>query len=336
MNKVVAIYDTDATYATRFTDYLNNKKDFDFDCYGFTKLEHLKEYLLNNPVEILLMGGNMDNDLSLDNIKYILKLSEYPNKLINSPYPEIYKYQSMYSILSEIISYYANHENNSQNFSYDINTKLISVYSPISGISKQIFTWSMAMILSEKIKTLLVSLEQFPVISIAQGKNNRYPISELIYYLKDDNPNLIMLMKALIQHYGKLSFLSGVSHGFDLLSITKEDISKWLEQIRLYTDYQAVIFHIGFYNEAMMKLMQQCKTIYLVNDISNYEEAVVQEWKRQTAYVGLKLTEEKLLKVNIPNRAEHVELRLEDMPQSTIWNIAMEEVALLMKTLKTS
>lgn len=334
LRKVVAIFDTDTTYATRFTEYINQKKDFDFECYGFTRLEHLKEYLHNNSVEILLMGGNRNHESAFNNVKYILNLSEYPNKLINSPYPEIYKYQSMYSILSEIISYYVNHENNPQYFTYDINSNIISIYPPILGINKQIFAWSMALILSERLKTLLIPFEQYSAMGIFNGHHNKFPLSEFIYYLKDDNPNLIMMMKSLIQTHGKLSVLSGLSHGFDLLSITKDDISKMIEQIRLYTDYQAVIFYIGFYNEAMMELIQQSKTVYLVSDRNNYEVSIVKEWDRQMDYIGVKISEKNLVNISIPFRAEEVELRLENFSQSPIWNIAMEEVTLLMDHIK--
>lgn len=334
MKKVVAVYDTDTAYATRFTEYINQKKELEFDFYGFTKLENLKEYLISNPVEILLLGGNIDmEELPKEHVKYILILSDNSQKLVASQYHEIYKFQSMHTILSEIISYYANQDSNPDKFRYDTNTKFISIYSPVLGSNKLIFAWFMASLLSEKMKTLFISLELYPVETIYTDKGSTSGLSDFLYFLKEDNPNLIMVMKSLLQHHGKLSYLTGVSHGFDLISITKEDMSKWMEHIRLYSDYQVVIFYISFYNEVMMDLLKNCEKVFLVKEKNNYESALMKEWERQMSYIGGMIDEDNVMKINIPDEDLSLitDSNMEDIHQNKIWNIAEDQVDKLLK-----
>ncbi|HWT26484.1 MAG TPA: hypothetical protein VN131_00960, partial [Mobilitalea sp.] len=91
MDKVLAIFDSDSIYATRFMEYLKKRKDFDFDVIVFTRKDSLEEYLKNHRIELLLLGEGIDSgELAKDNIKYLYRLSERPVKDKGSEYPLIY------------------------------------------------------------------------------------------------------------------------------------------------------------------------------------------------------------------------------------------------------
>jgi hypothetical protein len=72
MEKILALYDSDVFYVSRFMEYFNKKIDSHFEVSAFTKKESLDEYLTFHPIEILLLGsGFVDESFTGRNIKYI-------------------------------------------------------------------------------------------------------------------------------------------------------------------------------------------------------------------------------------------------------------------------
>lgn len=288
LEKLLAVFDTDVLYASRLLEFLKTLKWEGFEIMLFTKEESLLDFLKYQSVEILLYGGESSpEDLPKDNIKYIIWLSADMRQGKNKQ-EIIYKYQSAQKIGTELLSQYTRLEDVNQQSEFG-EANLITVFSPIPGEEKISYAWSMAKELSNRRKVLFVSFEQLPTGFVIQGENSKPSMSEFLYYLKESNIDHMEQLKAYINYWERLSYLSGPSHGFDLLSISREDVSRLLEEIKNCKEYQQIIFYLGIYTEASMEILSSSDEVYIAIRDGPYEERIEKEWERQMGLTGIKV-----------------------------------------------
>jgi hypothetical protein len=286
LEKLLAIYDPEILYASRLMEYFRKSEWEGFEILLFTGMDHLTDFLKYQKLEILLYGGEALLDkLSLDNVRYIFLLSSN-NKPIRDKYQRIYKYQSASKIKSDILSSYTRLEDNNKKAAYD-DVRFISIYPPVSGPEKLTFAWFLAKELSNNYKVLFISMEMLATSFITGDEVISQSMSEYLYYLKESKEGLDTKLKSYLSYSEKLSYLSGLSHGFDLLSLSKEDIVRLMDMLKEQGDYELVIFYLGFYSEASMEILNRSTDVYIALCDIPYEEFVYKEWERQMELIGL-------------------------------------------------
>lgn len=328
MERSFALYDSDAFYTTRFMEYFKQRKDFAFEILAFTRKESLEEYLQSHNIEILLLGkGIAPEDLSQYHIKYIYRLADNPGNEIDAGYPAVHKYQAAQAVMADILADYRRRENVPRASSNLNQMSIISVFSPAQGAEALSLAWSIGFQLSEQKKTLLVLLELLPVHFLAAADNKASPLTEFIYYLKE-NTDSIVKMNALLSYSGNLSCLSGVTHGADILALGKEDIHKWVEELKTRTDYQAVVFYLGCYTEAGVEIMVLSDTVLINGSDTAYKKALSTEWIRQMERAGIDMKQEKFIKAVFQRgpSIEHLPVTLSELMLTSSWNYVKQNL----------
>ncbi len=312
MDKIFALYDSDIFYATRFMEYFKGNREYDFRISVFTRKDSLEECLMTNPVEILLLGELITEDeIDLHNVRYIYRLTESTYMEPDDNTPFIYKYQSVKAVMKDIITNYRDRENVlGKKGGKEEGTKILSVFSPITGLKDLSFTWSLSLQLAEQYKVLFVLLELLPVQLLEAMDYTENALSEFIYYLKGAS-DLSEKLKLLQKQQGSLYYISGVVHGADILSLTKEDMHKWIENLRKSDTYQMVVFYISCYTEAMIELMKLSDSVLITYKENNYEAAVLHEWERQMSTLGINIRKEKFRLLPLTG-----EEQIEDLPRT--------------------
>lgn len=316
MDKLLAIFDTDVLYASRLMEYLKKLAWEGFEILLFTKMESLTNFLEYQPVEILLYGGDDlgEEELHLvqnsNNAKYVFCFSSN-KKHIKDNSSLIYKYQSATDISWDILSLYTKLEDSKDETAYG-DVRIISVFSPAPSIEKLTFSWSLAKDLSSRVKVLFIPLEFFPTDHIFHKGEKGQSLSDFLYYLKDSKNDSIDKIKSYIKYSEKLSHLSGVNHGFDLLSVSKEDIKGLVKSIKEHRDYEVVVFYIGIYTEAAMELLRFSDEVCIITCEGNYEELIQKEWERQMDLLKLPINEisHHIIKIPVKNQ-EDIESELQ-------------------------
>ena len=278
----IALFDSDSVYAGRFLEYFNHKKEFGHDLRVFTKKEKLEEYLLSNRIEILLLGSQEALSEGLqEKVRYCCRLTE-------SREEGIYKYQSAQGIMNQLLGGYFQRQENALGEEGERSAIIYTVFSPEASAWDKLFAWSMAFQLSRQKKVLFFPLELLPVVNFSFLERRREGLSEFIYYLKG-NPNYMLKMKELLNYGGGIFYLTEASHGFDLQSLSRDDIQRWMEGLRKSMEYQAVIFYLGYYHESGIELMKRSDRSYILNDVSAAgpgESGRLHEWGRQLECIG--------------------------------------------------
>lgn len=299
MEKILAVYDQDVLYATRLTEYISKLSWESFEILLFTRLESLLDFLKYNAVEILLYGDdNIPESIEVRNIKYIFCLSK-DRKSMEDKYQRIFKYQAAGKITSDILSCYTRLEDSNIKEPFG-NVKFISVFSPVAGAEKISFAWLLAKELSKKSKVLLISLDMFSGFLKSEDTESEYAFSEYLYYLKEGSKEHINKLKSCLSYSEKLAYLSGLNHGFDLLSLSKEEALKFIDEMKEHKEYEVIVCFLGIYTEATMEILTNSNQVFLTICDKPYEEMVIKEWERQMELMGIKLTNQKQHIIKLP------------------------------------
>jgi hypothetical protein len=296
--KLLAIFDRDILYASRLMEYFKKSNWDGFDVLLFTRKESLVDLLKYQSIDILLYGGDtLPKELLVDNINYVFYLCT-DKKQTGDKQETIYKYQSAGKIASELLSAYTRLEDKYESNQVD-DMDFISIFPPTPGPDKISYAWTYAKELSNKKKVLYIAFDLLPTDFLLNEGEKGQSMSELLYYLKESKSDYMDKFKSYISYSEKLSYLRGPIHGFDLLSLSREDIGRLMDDIKNHTDYQTVIFYLGMYTEATMEVLGRSKEICLVTCDLPYEELVIKEWERQTELIGLPIKKLKIDRVKL-------------------------------------
>lgn len=299
LKKLLAIFDTDALYAFRLMEYFKKLEWECFDLLLFTRRECLIDFLRYQALDILLYGDDDQcSDLPSENIKHIFRLSSDTTHKKDKQ-EIICKYQAAERIASDIMSSYTRLEDNSMKDSHG-DIRFVAVFPIVADAGKMTYGWSMAKELSNKEKVLYIAFDLMPTTFILGTENSGESMSELLYYLKERNSDYMNRFKSYLNYSERLSFLTGAAHGFDLLSLSREDMSRFMDDIKEHTDYETVVFYLGIYTEASMEILCRSNEIYIVTYEQPYEELVEREWERQMELIGVQIKNLNLNRINLP------------------------------------
>lgn len=327
MDKIFALYDSDIFYATRFMEYFKGRQEYGFRLSVFTRKDRLEEFLLANPVEILLAGELIrTEELNLDHVRYIYRLTENRCKELNADIPEIYKYQSVNAVMKNIIDDYKDRENIlGGKAAIEEKTNILSVFSPVPGLEGISFAWALSLLLAEQHNVLLVLLELLPVRLIESAEDSSNALTEFIYYLKGAS-NITDKIKLLQKRQGSLSYLSGIAHASDIISLTKEDMLKWAENLRKCNTYRTVIFYISCHTEAMTELMNNSDSVLIAVKDTIYEGTALQVWEKQMNTSGINIRKDKfhMLRFRGSEAPDHMPVTSDELVKSPSWEDAWQ------------
>jgi len=296
--KLLAVFDTDVLYASRLMEYLRKSDRCDFEVLLFTRMDILIDFLKHQTVEILLLGGEkLADDFPDGNIGHVFILCD-DKRLMREREEAIFKYQAADRVCSEILSRYTKLEDGRYS-NCNGKVRFVAYFSPIPGGDKISHAWAQAKKMSESSKTLFINLEMLPASGFLKQEDESRSMSELLYYLKEGKPEYINRLKDCLEYSEKMAFLRKPVHGFDLLSLNREDMKRFMEDIENLADYEIVVFYLGMYSEASMEVLKHCDEInVIISDIS-YEEDVYEEWRRQMSLIGMDMEKNKLNRVKL-------------------------------------
>lgn len=328
MTKSIAIYDSDSLYAIRLMEYIK-RRDLGFQVFVYTEEESFKEAIERNSFEILLIGETLSLEDDFKNkVNHLYILSEQPMKAEDSEIRTIFKYQSAPNILSELLSKYTMNENQIGITTGLKSSKVISLVGVPPNRNKLCFAFSYAYLLSERKKVLFVPLDLLPIPLISCMDDSNHKLSEFIYYLKDNNSNLITKMNQSINCIDRLSYLAGLSHGFDLLSITKEDMDRWVNELKVHSGYDLIIFYLGSFAAYSAEAIRKSDKVLLTLSDDPNDQAIAIEMERQLNLIGIPMDTDKFQRLMLPQQ-EWVKDRtpsLQELKVLETWQLAMEYI----------
>jgi len=257
----------DISYSRCFSEYISHRKNALIDIQIFTSIESIRQYIADNVINILLVGQELVNEISgSSHVEKIIVLTEGNCVGEYTQYPVIFKYQSVEVIIKEVFNIIADDESISEcGPKYLRSSKeLIGLFSPFGGSSISMFSLQLAKQLIRVKKTLYINLEAFDGHDMRKDGNEYVRgMSEVVFYIRQNKGKLGMKIQSLIQNYDSCDCLFPVDDYRDLYSMTDKDMTRLVNVLSEETDYDTIIFDIGYLGESSLSLMKMCDKLIL-------------------------------------------------------------------------
>lgn len=333
---IFAVCDLEVEYAFNFMDYLNQKRNLPFEIQVFTTAESLVAYGKENHIELLLISDKaMQREVRELGIGKIIILSEgvHPPEL--DQYSSVYKYQSSSDVIREVMACYGEEKSlNPVDFpAMKKNMDIIGVFSPLGRCLKTSFALALGQILAKERAVLYLNLEEYSGFEELFGKKFSANLSDLFYYVRQGNENLIHRMNGMIQSVNNLDFVPPVWTPSDIQTVCWEDWERLLQAITLQSSYEVLILDIGGGADENFQLLELCNRIYMpvLNDtmsackITQFEN-LLRIWNKEKIL-------EKTEKLHLPFHADNISP--ESYVEQLVWSQLGDYIRKLLRKERT-
>lgn len=271
---VVAMYDREG-YTSKLAAYFCQHQKSLLDVRLFTAEESLCRFLQEKCTELLIIG---EQDLELlhtlkHHVCRLIVLSEGQCVRENIGQTVIFKYQSAESVLQIVLAIIADDDRMQVPIQKKqvSGTRFIGVYAPFGGAGVSSFSQHLTKEYNLREKCLYISLELFDGLASSDpGKQNDVwnpeasgGMSELIFFLRQHREKISVKLDSLVKHTQGMYCIAAVDDYRDLYSMTISDLRCLLEVLSEETEYEKVVFDIGFFGEIPLELMKHLDTLYI-------------------------------------------------------------------------
>lgn len=267
MNKnIFAVCDLEAEYANNFMNYLNQKKNIPFEIQAFSNVGALLEYGKHTHIELLLISSRaMQTEIKELGIGQIIILSEGNHVPELETYPSVYKYQATADVVREVLACYGEEKTYFPAILPVMkkSTTIYGIYSPLNRCLKTSLALTMGQILSRKKAVLYLNLEPYAGFEKLMKKTYSYTLSDLLYFIRHENNNLLLRLNSMIQTVNGLDYIPPVQTPGDILGAEWEDLERLIQEITLHTSYEVLIIDVGNGIQDTFPLLDACDRIYM-------------------------------------------------------------------------
>lgn len=250
MGKInLVIVDKDENYLKGLSLFFSTNYSSEFKIVSITDEAYLEKYLRERPViDILLINKAMfRQEFRNGFIKTIILLSE--EKQRDSFEEAIYKFQPAPKIYGEIKHMFTlkNPEHRESAGGERINTKILSLFSPLGGIGKTALSIAIMYRLSEKNNEVLyLNFEDIPSTRVYFNCDEAMGMSDLLYLAKDRSE---VLKDEIVRHLQRdesgIYYFSPINSILDYETINGEDIAFLLNSIRELNMFNYVVLDLS-------------------------------------------------------------------------------------------
>ena len=159
MERIMAIYDVDQSYASRFADFVNQREKLPFTAVSFTSLEKLKEYAKSHSIEILLVSDEVRREVEDIEAGQVVALCDGEIVEMEEDWPAVYKYQSGDSLVREVLARYCVQPAAAALSLLGKKAFTIGVYSPVNRCLKTSLALTMGQLMGRTQRVLYLNLE---------------------------------------------------------------------------------------------------------------------------------------------------------------------------------
>ncbi|MDO5425798.1 MAG: hypothetical protein Q4F41_18985 [Eubacteriales bacterium] len=261
---VFAVCDLEAGYASRLMDYIYEKESGTFEVQAFTSVKNLSAFAREQEIELLLISAAaMCEAVKELPIRKIVILSEGEVLQELSNYPCVYKYQSSDSLVSEVMTYYAEAEPAAPVALLKKKVEIIGIYSPVRRTLRTSFALTLGQLWAKERNVLYLNFEEYAGFSTLLGKEYKADLTDLIYFSKEGSGQMIYRLGTIVQNLYGMDYVPPALNPEDLRGIELEEWLQMLEYLETYSTYDTIILDLGEQVNGLYEILRQCSRIYM-------------------------------------------------------------------------
>lgn len=285
MERIMAIYDVDPFYASRFADFVNQKERLPFTAVSFSSLAKLKDFAREHPIELLLISRQVWDQAGDIPAGQVVTLCEGEVVEMKEADPAVYKYQSGDRIVREVMACYSHQQEEPALAVVREKALVVGVYSPVNRCLKTSFTLTMGQLLARNQKVLCINLEEYSGFSRLIGETCLQDLSDVIYLYRQGSYNWLKL-KSIVHSWGGMDYIPPVRYGEDLSQISPEELAGLIQQIARESGYDTVLVDMGQMGRSARQLLAVCDGIYMPVKDDGISAAKIEEFEDYLSQSG--------------------------------------------------
>jgi cellulose biosynthesis protein BcsQ len=300
---IFAVCDLEVDYAYHFMEYLSRKKNIPFEVRVFTSAHTFLEFAKGHPVELLLISEKaMCSEIQEQEVGQVMILSEGVIPDSKYQYPSIYKYQSSDKVIREALACYGEKCCDSGKLLQIQKNKaeLIGIYSPVGRTMKTTFALALGQILAKNRAVLYLNMEEYSGFEYLLGHVYEQTMGDLLYYLRQESPNLMVRMSGMVQTMNNLDFIPPVLTPGDIQHTSLKEWLQLLQEIIDYSNYETVILDLGDGVEDLYRLLKQCSKVYMPIRTDTMSQAKISQFESSLMAGGYEFGKDKIKKIKLP------------------------------------
>ena len=284
MKKQLAICDCDERYRSSMQNYLM-KKLTEFEVITFRSLSEAIDYSKKQTFAIFLLGEHV-YEKELQNLQalQIFILREDGEKQI-AEYPYLEKYQSMETLIREILTEYAEHRPMDSMICRCIKkTKLHVFYSPVKQRQQIKAAMALGQILVGSGKRVLyLNLQAFSGWEELETKDGFADITDLLYFADRQESNLFYRIQSMKQTSGGVDYFAPAEDFTDLLRVSEEEWTGLLDKLLEAGKYTDIIWNLSEICQGFYRILEKSDCVYSMCGETREEQRAIEQYQKLLA-----------------------------------------------------
>ena len=316
MERILAIYDVDQEYASRFADFMNSREKLPFTAVSFTSLDKLKAYAKEHAIEILLISEEMKDQVSDIEAGQVVALCSQEAVKREEDVSSLYKYQSGDSLVREVLARYCSQPAAAALTLLGKEAAVIGIYSPVNRCMKTSLALTMGQLMGRSEKVLYLSFEEYSGFSRLTGEHYDQDLSDVIYLYRQQACSWLRL-KAAVYSWGDLDYIPPVRYGEDLNQADPEEMARLIRMLAADSGYEKILVDVGQMGKGALPILRICDAIYMPVRDDYISMAKVEEFETYLKAAGGDRVLERIRKLRLPHQG--LQVRRENYMEQLLW-----------------
>ena len=275
----MAVFDSDALYCERLSEYLRSHLKLSFEIMSFTEGDKLLEYLDENEIALLVvsesdacglkretLGRTCRNIMILDEEGKDEELEELSISYDIGIF-HVSKYLPAAEIVDRVLELCIS---GAEGFSglkvkaLDSTSKLLGFYTPVSRCGQTSFAIKMGESLARKGRTILLSFESFSAITSLFEQEAEEDITDLLYFADCERDKFYLYLEKIKRTRNGLDFIAPAKTAMQVKEISYEKVRELVELLAREAGYQYILFDLKDYPDGFFEILDMCDIVYTV------------------------------------------------------------------------
>ncbi len=301
--KVLAIFDTEKTYADLLTKQLLRIKNHGLQIHNFSSKDQLLKFAGQEVIHYLVISDEyekLEREVgSLAEVVYWLTTDR--NKLWvagNKHY--IYRYQSAQDIHSLICKVEQTEIKEDCCDTPVKMSKVLGIYSPVHRNGQTVFAKALASSYAgEFTKALYVNFEEYSGVEMNEDEAD---LADLLYYLRQDLSRIELQekLKALTKESEDYDYIVPMSVSQELKNVEGEEWKNLIDMLKSISTYEAIILDLDSCIQGFYDVLRVCDYIYSPVRKSNNDDRKQRQFNRNLQLLYPKEFQHKIVVLDIP------------------------------------
>ena len=261
--KIMAICDTEAAYACRLMEYLEEKHSLPYEIHAFTSPEKLCAFAAERDVDILLISeAALDEQVETLPVERRVILTDGETAETEEGL-RICKFQSAAAILAQVAEYSPETLRVQPERRLPADLKFYGVYAPSGGSQTTAFAIALAAVLAERKEVLYINLRNFSGLEQLSGDIFERTLGDLLYFFRRGVEDLPGRVRATIRRAGPVDYIPPATSPADLQEVSGAEWAELLPAILVSGEADCCVLELSDGVRDLTEVMGLCAHIFL-------------------------------------------------------------------------